>query len=147
MDSCGRKYFCMVWSIRIVSTNVLVADLKPLYWALWPRCRGLYPYSDSDSRLHEWKWKPNDILIINMCVLYIERLLHGKRARMGFSHELAMYLKSNEWGQLTSEIFDTKPTSAKNPVQSTFHAVIFSFYSYWNFIRIDWCTFYYKCEN
>ena len=40
----------------------------------------------------------------------ILRLLNGKRARTGFSHELV-----NESVQRTSEISDTKPTSAKIP--------------------------------
>ena len=53
-----------------------------------------------------------------MCVVCKLRLLHGKRARTGFSHELVKYLKSNERAQRTNEISDTSPTSVKIPYKA-----------------------------
>ena len=47
-----------------------------------------------------------------------------------------------EWAQRTSEISDTKLTSAKYHVQSAFHAIIYLFYTYWDFTAYIYSPFY-----
>ena len=69
------------------------------------------------------------------------RILHGKWGHTVFTHELLTYRKSNEWAQRTSEVSDTKTTSAHIPAQSTFHVVLCLLCTYWD-IQLFWKPFF-----
>ena len=63
-------------------------------------------------------------LKVNLSMYEINKLLHGKCARIGFLHSSVLYQTSHSFAALTRSISDTSPTPAKIPYARTFHEVI-----------------------
>ena len=93
-----------------------------------PPSRGLFPSSQAIDELIECSRPIGFFIGSLMCNKY--RILHGKCVRTVFTHEL--WRIRNRTSERSERVRFLIQNECVNTVQSTFHVVLFLFYTYWD---------------